>query len=160
MQKQVDKVNQSPAPAADEVFEAIHTVMHLHRTKQYRALREGGHEISHMDTKVLGFFLRHPGATLSDLVQHSGRDKAQLARLIRSLRDKGLLEARCDEADRRSTRLQLSAAGRAMFGRLQKQGAKLSEVAMDKLSDAERRQLMALLGRVQSGLQEAPDAEE
>jgi hypothetical protein len=37
-----------------------------------------------MEGKVLGFFARHPGATQRDLAQHSGRDKAQLARLIKS----------------------------------------------------------------------------
>jgi DNA-binding MarR family transcriptional regulator len=49
-----------------------------------------------MEGKVLGYFCRHPGNTQSDLAQHSGRDKAQLTRLIARLKEAGLLEARAD----------------------------------------------------------------
>jgi DNA-binding MarR family transcriptional regulator len=129
MRKQVDKVNQSPAGPTELVFEAIHDVMHLYRARQYRALRDAGHELTHMDAKVLGYFARHPGATQSDLAAHSGRDKAQLARLIRGLRDKGLLEARADDADRRSTRLDLTAQGRALSGKLHRRGGGRTERA-------------------------------
>src|SRR5215469_14992448 len=85
----------------DDVLELIHTVMHQYRARQYRLLKEGPHDITHMDGKVLGFFNRHPGATQSDLAQHSGRDKAQLARLIKGLRERELLRAEADEHDRR-----------------------------------------------------------
>ena len=64
MRKQVDKVNQSDAVLPNEVFETIHDIMHLYRARQYRALRVGGHDLTHMDAKVLGFFARRPGATL------------------------------------------------------------------------------------------------
>ncbi|MCL4771992.1 MAG: MarR family transcriptional regulator [Burkholderiaceae bacterium] len=157
MRKQVDKVNQSDAVLPNEVFETIHDIMHLYRARQYRALRDGGHDLTHMDAKVLGFFARRPGATQSDLAAHSGRDKAQLARLIRGLRDKGLLEARLDEEDRRSTRLQVTAEGMAVFGHLHAQGAQLSGVAMADLKHGEREQLISLLRRVHERLQSAPD---
>lgn len=157
MRKQVDKVNQSDAVLPNEVFETIHDIMHLYRARQYSALRDGGHDLTHMDAKVLGFFARRPGATQSDLAAHSGRDKAQLARLIRGLRDKGLLEARLDEEDRRSTRLQVTAEGMAVFGHLHAQGAQLSGVAMADLKHGEREQLISLLRRVHERLQSAPD---
>ncbi len=157
MRKQVDKVNQNPGRLADEVFESIHSIMHLYRSRQYRSLRDGPHEITHMENKVLGFFARHPGATQSDLVLHSGRDKAQLARLIKALRDKGLLEARVDEADRRSTRLQLSPAGQAVFKGLHQQGARLSAVAVNGLDAGECEQLVSLLQRIQANLENEPE---
>ena len=34
----------------------------------------------------MGFFARHPGATLSDLAAHSGRDKVQLIALLGRLK--------------------------------------------------------------------------
>jgi DNA-binding MarR family transcriptional regulator len=153
MKKQVDIVNQSSGGHADEVFESIHSIMHLYRSRQYRSLRDGPHEITHMENKVLGFFARHPGATQSDLVLHSGRDKAQLARLIKALRDKGLLEARVDAADRRSTCLQLSSEGRAVFKGLRQQGSRLSAVAVSGLAPSECEQLVSLLHRVQANLE-------
>jgi DNA-binding MarR family transcriptional regulator len=160
MRKQVDKVNQGAIASSDQVFETIHDIMHLYRSRQYRALRDGGHELTHMDAKVLGFFARHPGATQSDLAAHSGRDKAQLARLIRGLRDKGLLDARTDDADRRSTRLEVTPQGQALFGKLHRQRARLSDLAVSELSTTEREQLAALLKRVQATLQRVPEADE
>ena len=47
--------------------------------------------------------------------------KAQLARPIRGLRDRGLLAAVADDADRRSVRLSLTADGRALQRTLQQQ---------------------------------------
>lgn len=161
MRKQVDKVNQNaPAPSGTvgDVFDAIHSIMHLYRSQQFRAFAGGEQELTHMESKVLRFFARQPGATLSDLVAHSGRDKAQLTRLIKGLRDRGLLDASADEADRRSTRLQLSEAGRALHGRLHRIGAELSGMALDGLGEAEREQLYALLQRVRANLAGSSEA--
>lgn len=141
----------SSEPAGDSasaVFEAIHAIMHQYRAAQYRVLRDGPHDLTHMEGKVLGYFAHHPGATQSDLIAQSGRDKAQLARLVRGLRDKGLLEATVDAADRRSTRLHVTGAGEAVARSLQRGGERLAQVAAAGLDDAERRQLLALLEKV------------
>lgn len=134
--------------SASAVFEAIHSIMHQYRMHQYRVLREGPHDLTHMEGKVLGYFARHPGATQSDLIAHSGRDKAQLARLVRGLRDKGLLEATVDAADRRSTRLDVTAQGRTIARNLQRGGERLAQAAAAGLDETERRQLLALLEKV------------
>ncbi len=140
------------AEPTDDVLEAIHAVMHLFRAVQYRVLRDGPHDVTHMDGKVLGFFARHPGATQSELAAHSGRDKGQLARLVAGLKERGLLEARADDADRRSVRLQLTTDGRAVHQTLQRQRRRLSDAAVAGLSAAEHRQLAALLERVRANL--------
>jgi DNA-binding MarR family transcriptional regulator len=152
MSKQVDYVNQVATPADDDVLEAIHTVMHLFRAQQYRVLRDGPHDVTHMDGKVLGYFARHPGATQSELAAHSGRDKGQLARLVGGLKERGLLEARADDTDRRSVRLQLTAAGRSVHQTLQRQRRRLSDAAVLGLTAEERQQLAALLERVRGNL--------
>ncbi len=137
---------------AETVLETVHTIMHLYRARQFRALRDGPHDVTHMESKVLGFFARRPGANQSDLMVHSGRDKAQLARLVRGLRDKGLLEARADEGDRRSTRLQLTEAGQALYASLHAAGAELSREALAGMSEGECRQLAQLLEKVRVNL--------
>lgn len=163
MRDKVDNVKQvaehvtKPAvkPAAgpgSDCVDLIHAVMHQLRSRQFQALREGPHGLTHMDSKVLGFFGRHPGATLSDLAQHSGRDKAQLARLVAGLRERGLLEGAADEADRRSVRLSLTAQGKALQRALQQQHRRLSAAAVDGFSEAELAQLQALLLRMQGNL--------
>lgn len=146
MQKEVDRVNQK---RADDALEVMHAIVHLYRSQQMR----GSHELAHMEIKVLRFFGRHPGATQSDLVAHSGRDKAQVARLIKGLRDAGMLDATADEADRRSTRLALSGAGQGVFAELHRQSGALGEVALKGFAPAEQAQLMALLARVRANLE-------
>ncbi|WP_020653051.1 MarR family winged helix-turn-helix transcriptional regulator [Massilia niastensis] len=155
MKKPVDKVNQNRATEADDVLEAIHSIMHMVRSQQLRAPGVAELDLTHMESKVLGFFARHPGATQSELALHSGRDKAQLTRLVRGLRDKGLLAASADESDRRSTRLQLSAEGEALHARVAEQRLRLADLALAALAPPEREQLRALLERVQASLSAA-----
>jgi DNA-binding MarR family transcriptional regulator len=152
MKKSVDNVNHAVKHGDDDVLELVHAVMHLYRSEQYQVLRDGPHDITHMESKVLGFFGRHPGSTLSELVQHSGRDKAQLARLIKSLRERGLLDAQADAADRRNLRLSLTPDGQAVQRALQLQAKKVSAKAVAGLSAAEREQLRGLLLRVRTNL--------
>ena len=150
MRKIVDQVNQNPAL---EVLERVHAIMHLYRSAQQRGLRAGPHDLAHMEIKVLGFFARRPGATQSDLAAHSGRDKAQLARLIRGLRDRGLLDAAADETDKRSTRLSLSSAGKEMFAALHRHDGALAEAALAGIAEGDRATLLDLLERVRANLE-------
>lgn len=159
MENLVDDVNHHVAVDAlardGELFEAIHEIMHLYRAQQYRSLRATAHELTHMENKALGYIARHPGATGRDLVQRSGRDKAQVTRLVQGLREKSLVEARTDAADRRSTRLYLTAGGAAVHAELHEAGLALAAEALSGLDDAERRQLAGLLGKVQERLRTA-----
>ena len=139
-------------PPGTDPLDIMHSLMHQYRALHYRFLRDGPHDITHMDGKVLGFFGRHPGATQSDLALHSGRDKAQLARLIKGLRDQGLLQGDVDADDRRSVRLSLTTEGQALQKELRQQAKRLSQKAVEGLSAAEQQQLLALLARVKGNL--------
>ncbi|TWO70337.1 MarR family transcriptional regulator [Caenimonas sedimenti] len=157
MAKTGDIVNHPGAgtdEGADDVLELVHRLMHDYRALQYRALRDAPHGVTHMEAKVLAFFQRHPGATQSDLAQHSGRDKAQLARLIKSLRERDLLVAEVDAADRRNVRLSLSPEGLAIQRALRVQAKKLGAKAVRGLSEREHHQLLALLRKVRGNLAE------
>lgn len=151
MKNKVDNVNRK-ASVASEVFETIHTLMHLFRGRQFRALRDGPSAVTHMEAKALGFFARHPGATPSELVAKSGRDKAQIARLIAGLKERGLLLAETDPDDRRVQRLRLSPESAAAQEAVRVQGDKLAQAAMQGLSKVECDQLLALLERVHANL--------
>jgi len=141
--------------SSDDLLDLVHTVMHEYRSLQYRFLRDGPHGITHMDGKVLEYFASHPGATQSDLVAHSGRDKAQLGRLIKGLRERGLLEAVSDAADRRSVRLSLTATGKEVRAALQRQAKRLSVKAVAGLDQTEQAQLARLLRIVKNNLSAA-----
>ncbi len=142
-----------PAAAHDDnVLELMHALVHDYRALQFRQLRSGEHGVTHMDAKVLGYFGRHPGATQSDLAQHSGRDKAQVARLIKGLRDAGLLDGEVDADDRRIVRLSLTPEGQAIQKVLRQQSRSLAAKAVAGLDAAEREQLVTLLERVRGNL--------
>jgi DNA-binding MarR family transcriptional regulator len=153
MNKQVDKVNQSSRHLEGNALDLIHTVMHLYRSRQYEVLRDGPHQITHMESKVLGYFSRYSGATQSDLAKSMGRDKAQLARLIKSLRDRKLLTAKIDESDRRNVQLAVTAEGQFVLNALHGQSRKLSAKAVVGLDASQRQQLIALLQHVRKNLE-------
>ena len=148
MRKSVDIVNHSKAAPEDGPLDLIHSVMHRYRSQQYQVLRDGPHGITHMESKVLSYLQHHPGATQSDLARDSGRDKAQLARLVKGLREKALLSGEADAADRRNVQLTLTTNGRAVLRALQQQTKRLAARAVAGLSAEERQQLVALLQRV------------
>jgi DNA-binding MarR family transcriptional regulator len=101
-----------------------------------------------MESKVLSYLEKHPGATQSELSRDSGRDKAQLARLIKSLRERGLLTGASDEIDRRNVHLSLTAGGSSVLRALNKQSIVLAARAVAGLNQAELRMLVSLLRRV------------
>ena len=100
-------------------------------------------------------FGHRPQATQSDLAQWSGRDKAQLARLIKGLRDRELLRGEVGETDRRSVKLALTPEGQAVLRSLTQQAKRLNTKAVTGMSSAEEKQLLALLQRVKSNLDSA-----
>lgn len=155
MRKSIDHVNQKAGDVADQVFDAIHTVMHLYRSQRHRGQPEGPQGLTHMEHKVLGFFARHAGSTQSDLAAHSGRDKGQLARLISGLKERGLLEARADEVDRRNVRLHLTPQARVVHQALQRYERRMASAAISGLSEEECAQLLDLLSRVRHNLEDA-----
>jgi DNA-binding MarR family transcriptional regulator len=153
MRKTVDSVNHGREVTTGDVLESILAVMDVVRAHRMRALREGGHGITHLEGLVLGFFARHPGATQSELTAHLGRDKGQLARLVAGLRERGLLEPCSGQSDRRSLRLQPTSEAREILQALHRQTRKLSQLAVAGLDDKQRQRLVDLLARVRASLE-------
>lgn len=147
-------VNNKTTPEKNDPFEQMHSLMHQLRALQLREAHAQGHELAPMEGKTLGFFARHPGATQSDLVAHTGRDKGQIARMISGLKDKGLLLAQPDELDGRVTRLHLSELAQAMHQKVQRQRQRLSALALTGISVEHQRLLSDMLHTMQSNLQD------
>lgn len=149
-------VNNKSVRDNKDPFELMHDVMHQLRSMQLRAFQGAGHEIAPMEAKTLGFYARHPGATQSDLVAHTGRDKGQLARLITGLKDKGLLLSEADANDGRITRLYLSDDAKAMHLQVQRQRQQLSERALEGINTEQLQLLTTLLQTMHSNLHRQP----
>lgn len=105
-----------------------------------------------MEGRLLGFLSRNDGAKLTGLVAYMERDKGQLAKLVKNLREQGLVAGQDDEQDRRSVKLTLTAKGREIHESLRRESGKLVDLAVRGLSTAEKRQLVALLQRMRDNL--------
>lgn len=139
---------------ADDVFEMLHAIMHLFRASLHSKPHDMPDELTQMEGKTLGFFARYPGATLSDLVSHSGKDKAQLTRLIKGLKERGLLEAEPSTEDRRSVRLRTTEAAIALHARVRAQDKIIAARALAGISPEESAQLIGLLQHIRTNLEE------
>jgi DNA-binding MarR family transcriptional regulator len=151
MAKKIDNVNQVAGGA--DLLEALQAVMHAARARHHQALRDAGLGLTPLEARLLGFFARRPGAMLTELAEHAGRDKGQLARLVQALRERGLLQAEADARDGRVTRLSLSPEAKAMHDTLQRQRRREAEAAAAGLSAAEREALIGLLARLRANLE-------
>ncbi len=150
----VDNVNQNATAAGEAIAEEIHVIRHLFNARRYGAGAEGSHELARMEARTVTFVGRNPGVTHSDLVAHLARDKGQVARLVAALRERGLLVARTDSADRRVQRLDLTAKGRSAQTAIQRERQRVAKESVAGLDATERRELLTLLRKVRRNLEE------
>ena len=141
--------------ANTEVLDRLHTLMHGLRRHLQEAVREDGEGLGPMEARCLGYFMRHEGATQSDLVQHAGRDKAQIARIVKALHERGLLQSTPDPDDGRCQRVTLTEQGRSMQRTMQLRRQRFERAMLAGFSDGERAQLQAQLDRMLANLDDA-----
>lgn len=144
-------------PARDEVVDQLADLTHLFKSRLRQAVQQDGGGLAPMEAKVLMFFARHPGSTASDLVEHSGRDKAQVTRLVQLLVDRDLLQREPDPNDRRQQRLTPTAQGAALQRVLHRQRQRLGQAMVKGLGTDELDQLSSLLRRLQDNLKPPAD---
>lgn len=138
--------------ATPDVFEAMHDLMHVYRAHMVRAMASVHPELTLNEVRALSFIGRHPGATQKELVQHSGTDKAQVARMVGMLQDKGWLESQPNAEDKRSRCLALSEQGQAVFEAVRASRQALSASLLQNCDGETQAQLLTLLAHVRGNL--------
>ncbi len=139
-------------PTRDEVVDQLADLTHLFKSRLRQAVQQDGGGLAPMEAKVLMFFARHPGSTASDLVEHSGRDKAQVTRLVQLLVDRDLLQREPDPHDRRQQRLTPTAQGAALQRVLHRHRQRLGQAMVKGLAADELEHLSSLLRRLRDNL--------
>jgi len=89
----------------------------------------------------------NPGMTQSRLAEAVGRDRSTMVGVLDELEAKALIERRRG-TDRRTNGLWLTRAGRTLLGRAVREIAAHERRIAARLTAAERRQLLDLLGRI------------
>jgi DNA-binding MarR family transcriptional regulator len=139
----------------DDVIDHLHALMHLFKDRMRQSLSVDGAGLGPMEARALRFFARHSGCTQQDLVEHSGRDKAQITRIVQQLMERELLSREPDPNDRRRFNLQLTKKGLALQDAMHAQRKKLAADMLKDLSKEERQQLMGLLERMRASAEGA-----
>ena len=98
-----------PSSLSADVFDALHELLRIFRARMRQGLESAGPELSFGELRVLMYVGRHPGCAQKALVEHSRADKAQMARTLARLQDKGWLTRSESADDRRVRHLRLSA---------------------------------------------------
>tara|TARA_R110002167_G_scaffold8994_2_gene41270 strand:- start:19890 stop:20348 length:459 start_codon:yes stop_codon:yes gene_type:complete len=140
---------------SDDIFEAIAALNHQIRSRHHQASRDQGAAIAGMEFKALRYIASqtsHQGATQKDLVERSGRDKGQIARVIGNLKKQGLVHAIADEQDKRISRLILTTAGQQLYASFKQVNNEVAEQAISGLTLTECQTLLGLLSKVNNNL--------
>jgi len=140
-----------PPQTSVEIFDALHELLHIFRARMRQRLETACPDLSFGELRVLMHVGQHPGCTQKTLVEHSHIDKAQMARTLAQLEDKGWLVRAESASDRRMRELRLSQRGQRLFKRL---GAQRATLAAELLKDCPaplQAQLLAWLARARDG---------
>ena len=130
---------------AADVFEVLHDLMHQFRARLLQSLERIQPGLTFNEFRILMHAGRHPGITQKELVEHSHTDKAQMARMLTQLQDKGWLERSASEADKRVRCLQLSAQGLQLFAQLKNQREQIAAELLRDFPVEQQTQLRELL---------------
>ncbi|HWK72034.1 MAG TPA: MarR family transcriptional regulator [Burkholderiaceae bacterium] len=128
-----------------DVFDCVHELLSLFRERMRRSLEAAHPELTFNEMRILMRTGRHPGITQKDLVEHSHTDKAQMARLLAHLQEKGWLKRSASESDKRVRCLHLSARGQRLFTQLRSLQDQVATQLLKDCSSSSQAQLLALL---------------
>lgn len=115
--------------------------------------REG---ISLPDWRVLAALRERDGQRLTELACRTSIEISTLSRLVGSLETSGLVTRDRDSEDARAIAIRLSPAGEALTARLTPSAETLERTAMAGLTEADARQIKAILHRIYDNLEAVP----
>jgi len=121
-----------------------------------RELAAAGHELTfsqYITLKTLG----SGRAGVTELARAAQLHPGAMPRLLDRLEAQGLVDRVVDPQDRRAVHVDLTAAGRALWADIRDCGRRVHDSALHGLDDAERAQLIELLGRVRDNLSSDSD---
>ena len=135
-----------------EIFEVLHELLRTFRSRMRTSMEAIHPELTFNEVRVLMFVGRHPGRSQKDLVEHSHTDKAQMARILTQLQDKGWLHRSESSEDRRMRCLHLSQPGQTLYQQLGLARAALAEQLLAQCPQQVQQQLLQLLGEARESV--------
>lgn len=110
-------------------------------------VRASGHDITSVQYAALAMLVDHPGIDQAGLAGLIAYDRATIGGVVQRLEQKGLLERRVDDQDRRARRLYLTPAGVTALQELTPVVGRVQADILANLSEDERLTLLTLIAR-------------
>jgi DNA-binding MarR family transcriptional regulator/GNAT superfamily N-acetyltransferase len=128
-------------------------------TRQIGLLREGLLESPFTLTEARAIYelAHHEKATATHLGRELRLDAGYLSRILRSLEQRGLIERRASETDRRQQDLTLTARGQQAFAELNAASSREVDALLNGLSAADQQRLVQAMETIRSVLGEQPE---
>jgi len=108
------------------------------------------------ESRLLWEFAHRPHATASELARVLDLDPGYLSRLLRSLRERGLIQGTPSASDARQSQLSLTDAGRAAFAPLDTGSQRQVQALLDGLNEQSQQQLLQAMDTLQRLLDDDP----
>lgn len=131
-----------------EILNYVNAIAHQATAGMQRRLREAGLGLVATEARTLRYIVRHPGCTQTDIVRESGRDKAQIARVVKVLLERGDIHRLADAAGVRRQRLDATRKGQGVHRKAEVLREHVVAELLGGISAQERATLSRLLGRV------------
>ncbi|HEV6968714.1 bifunctional helix-turn-helix transcriptional regulator/GNAT family N-acetyltransferase [Roseateles sp.] len=123
------------------------------------AAKLGGSDFTLPEARVLWELAHHAPVSASALSKSLQLDAGYLSRLLRGLKNRGLLAAQRHPKDARQTLLKLSAAGKRAFAPLDRASQAETEALLEPLSAPQRQALVGAMSRIHAVLEPEASAE-
>lgn len=139
-----------PAHRDIEILNLINALAHQATASMQRALREAELGLVAMEARTLRFIARHPGCTQNDIVRESGRDKAQIARIVKVLLERGEIRKSPVVGGKRQ-QLEVTPAGAKSHAKAEALRTVVAQSLVAELGAKERADLERMLNRMSQG---------
>ena len=129
-------------PSPIEIFDSLQDLLHEFRTQTRSHVERLHPELTLNEMRVLMYTGRNAGLTQTEMIERSHTDKAQMARILASLEQQGLLERTASETDKRVRCLFLSEQGNALFKQLRDWQNQVGATLLKDLPEQMQRQML------------------
>jgi DNA-binding MarR family transcriptional regulator len=130
-----------------EILNLINALAHQATAAMQRSLREAELGLVAMEARTLRFIARHPGCTQNDIVHESGRDKAQIARIIKVLLERDEIRKKTAVGGKRQ-QLEVTPVGAKSHEKAETLRTVVAQAMVANISAKERAELERILRRM------------
>jgi DNA-binding MarR family transcriptional regulator len=146
------RVRRARLPIDSSLFFKLVRVVNL-TARPFVETLSRSHKLSLNEWRAMVVLASHPGATASDIAEHTGLDKMSVSRAVQGLSKGKRVSKQLDPSDARRTQLGLTTSGQALFEAIGVLAAEREAALFKGISAAERRAMAKTIDRLAAALE-------